>query len=202
MKKFILILLCLGMAGCISSSVVRGVDKDANIYYSSSNPNIQLQLPTFATYSEGGRGQMKHQFNRRRTAIYVDLIPHPANETQVDYYYNPEKWMFSDVLLSEKINSGTTTILDKKWYYCNSIKKDGRRGFFIRDLGYFAPNHDILHIRFVKWLTYDEFQTVKDREYLTNEQYGLIQEIIKEFDSDIIFTNYTPEVENTAKNKF
>lgn len=199
MKKLIQIVLCICLIGCVSNSVVRGVDKDANIYYSSSNPNIQLQLPTFATYAEGGRGQMKHQFLRNRSAVYVDLVPRPANETQIDYYYNPEKWMFSDVPLSEKINSGTTTILGQKWYYCDSIKKDGRRGFFIRNLGYFAPNHDVLYVRFAKWLTYDEFQIVKNYEYPTNKQNEFIQEIIKEFESDIKFTNYIPEVENTAK---
>ncbi|MCP4339836.1 MAG: hypothetical protein GY799_13335, partial [Desulfobulbaceae bacterium] len=77
--------------------------------------------------------------------------------------------------------------------YCNSVKKQGGSGYFIRNLGYFAPNHDRLYIRFTKDLSYADFQRLSDREFLTGEQASFIKEIIESFDSDIKITDFIQE---------
>jgi len=193
MKKLILILLCLVLTGCVSSNVTRGVNKKENVFYSSSNPNIQIQLPKFSTYIEGGKGQMKHQFRDGRTTIYIHVVNPMPNETQIDYFNNPESWMFSNVPQSEKINKGVLTILDKKWYYCNSLKKEGQKRYFIRNLGYFAPNHAQFYIRFVERLSQNDSQILDDHQYLTSKQYEFMQGIIDTFDDKIKILIFVPK---------
>ncbi|MCP4340599.1 MAG: SHOCT domain-containing protein [Desulfobulbaceae bacterium] len=193
MKNLILILLCLGLTGCVSSTVSRGVNETENIYYSSSSPNIKLQFPEYATYNKGKVGQMSHRFRLGNSYVYIHFISRPANETQVDYYNNPETWMFSNVPLSEKLSKGTLTILNKKWYFCNSLKEEGRSSYFIRDIGYFDPSHSILYVRFVRPLTDIDKQILSNHEYLTNEQYKLMQEIIEDFNYSVKITNFVQE---------
>jgi len=190
MKKILVILLSVFLAGCASTGVKRGVDKKDNIFYSSSHPNIQIQLPAFATYKEGKKGQMQHQFSAKRTTIYIHSVTFRNSGHNIDYFYNPESWLFSNVPGSEIINKGALTILDKKWYYCNSLKKKGQSTYFIRNLGYFAPNYNQFYIRFIKRLSYDESQVLDDRQFLTSKHYELIHEIIKTFDDKIKISTF------------
>lgn len=192
MKKLILIILCLLLTGCISSSVVRGVNQEEKVFYSSSSPNIQIEFPTYAEYQRMGVGQMTHRFSLGDSSVFVHFEPRPANETQVDYYYNPEKWMFSNVKPSEKLTQGTLDVLGKKWYYCNSLSKNGGRVYFIHNRGYFDPSHNTLYLRFVRPLTDEDSRVLLDYEHITNNQYRLMQEIVRAFDYCVKITSFTP----------
>lgn len=197
MKKLILILLCIGMTGCISSSVVRGIDK--NTYYSSSSPNIQIQVPTRYSYERGARGYMQHHFRNGENYIFINFTPRMANETQIDYYYNPETWIFSHVPNSTIVNQGTKNILGETWYFCNSVPKEGRYRL-VHNLRHFSSRHNILSIRFVTCLTKKDYELLRDHEHITSRHYEAIDRLLKPFD-EVIISNYTPDLDKkTALN--
>jgi hypothetical protein len=189
MKRLFLILVCLWLTGCVSSTI-RGVNKEKNIFYSNNNPNIQIQLPSNYSYREGGKGNMQHHFYKGDHHVFLHFRPKIVNEAWVDYYYNPESWLFNHILLNEKINTGTLKILDKKWYYCNSLQKFESECYFVRDLGYFTQNHSVLDVRFLRKLSYDDCQILENREFLTSKQYELMQDIIESFEKEIEFTSF------------
>lgn len=193
MKNLILILLCLGLTGCISSSVVRGIDK--NTYYSSSSPNIQIQVPSHYSYKKGARGYMDHHFQDGENYVFINFIPHMANETQIDYYYNPETWIFNHVPNSIRINQGTKNILGETWYFCNSVPSEGRYRL-IHDLRHFSPRHNLLSIRFATSITKDDYDLLKDHEYITERHLKALSRLLKPLD-EVVISNYNPDTDKT-----
>jgi hypothetical protein len=199
MKKQIAIIfsaICFLLTGCATSITKRGM-LDDNTYYSTYNPNIQIKVSPDFSYHAGKSGQFQHQFknNIERKYIYIHHFKESPNPGPIDYYYNPSSWIFSDVPQSEKIESGTVNILNKKWYYCHYFRQSSTGSCaLLKDIAIFTRDHDILKIRYIKELPRHDCDDWDRQD---------VDAFKAEFSKDIEITNYEigKDIEQKAKEK-
>lgn len=193
MKKIrallVLSILALLFSGC--APIERGM-LTKNTYYSTASPNIQLTIDSSFKYSQRGSGQLKHQFTETsgRGIYYIHHIGHNPNETQVDYYNHPTHWIFWDTPIDEQIETGELSILDKKWYYCNSLKKSGDDCALIRDVRRFTRDHDIFLIRYVEEIPSYDCKNWQNINHLTDKQKERVNIFERNFSKFIEIKNY------------
>lgn len=192
MKRFLVILACLCLAGCLSSTISRGVDENRKAYFSSSNPDILIQLPSYFTYkkSDDPANTMDHMFYHDDTAVFIELVHHDPNENQIDYFNHPEFWMFDHVSLDGKINQGPIRILDEEWYFCNSVRRSEDTCFFVRELGYFADNHNIFLIRFVRVIPETMFDQLKKANHSAESSNAGVKALVDDLEKNVVLTRY------------
>ena len=198
MKNLIVLMLfCILAVGCVSSNT-RGVI-DNQIFYSSNQPNIKITVSDDYNFQE----VKNHCYvfdNYSGEAVYISFFENSTIENTVDYYYHPSKWMFDYVKLSEKIDTGTLNILGKQWYYCNSIiKQSNGKCCFARNLGHFTSDHNVLTVRYFKRLSKHDCFKWENHDILTKEQIEIMTDVIKTFEEDVAFSNYTPLKTKKAK---
>ena len=120
---------------------------------------------------------MKHQFINRKDGkfIYIHHHRHMVDESQVDYYNNPSNWIFYNIPMSSKIESGSLTILGKRWYYCNRIQHFPGNCAVFRDIARFTVDHDVFIVRYAKALPSYDCSDWKNEKMLTAQQRDLWQ---------------------------
>lgn len=138
----------LVISGC--SLTKRGMLEN-NTYFSNQNPSVQIALGENYEYYKGGRGQYQHQFsdqeNHRMAFVHVFL--HDANQTQVDYYNNPEGWIYSTPHNSVELNRFVTEMIGEKWYVQDVVYHPSTAAcVLIRDLSVFTDTHDVFKFRY------------------------------------------------------
>jgi hypothetical protein len=197
MKKQIALIfsaICFLLTGCATSITKRGM-LDDNTYYSTYSPNIQIKVDPSFSYKAGESGKFQHQFknNFKNKYIYIHHFKESPNPGSVDYYYNPSSWIFWDVPPSEKIESGTVNILNKKWYYCHYFRQSSTGSCAIlKDIAIFTSDHDILKIRYVKGLPQHDCDNWDRQD---------VEAFKADFSKDIEITNYEigKDIEQSAK---
>lgn len=200
MKKpsaIVAILFCfLVLPNCLHSPVKRGM-LDANTYYSTHSPNIQITVNPDFSYRSGKKGQFKHQFinSKDQKYIYVHHFKRMTNETQVDYYHNPMNWIFNKFQNAVEIDRGTTLILDKKWYYRDCLMPLASGGcLLIRDLALFTEKHDRLKILYEKKLPGFKCRDWREYSHLSGRQKRLVRRFVANFSNDVEISQFvTPQ---------
>lgn len=140
--------LLLGISGC--SHTKRGM-LDNNTYFSNQNPNVQITLGENYEYHKGERGQYQHQFSDQENhrMVFVHVFLHNANQTQVDYYDNPEGWIYSTPPDSVELNRFVAEMIGEKWYVQDVVYHPSTAAcVLIRDLAVFTDAHDVFKLRY------------------------------------------------------
>ncbi len=211
LSTVIFIVIFFLLTGCAGTVTKRGM-LDDNTYYSTYNPNVQVKVNPDFVHIEGRPGHFQHQFMnvRDRKRIFIHHFKESPNPGPVDYYYNPSTWIFWDIKMSERIETGTKEISGKKWYYCYFIKRPGNGGcMLVRDLAIFTRDHDILKIRYVKMLLdrHCNNWANADLKSLTDIQMDSLKNFKAEFSKDIKISDFIadkgseqkPEMVDTPK---
>ncbi len=193
-KGLMVICVCvwLGLTGCLNK---RGVI-DEHIYFSTHYPNIQIEMSKDFSYKKGDPGSYKHQFinEEAHRYIFIHYQLHVANEGRVDYYENPERWIYSKWPDTTEIAKGRMDILGQKWYFRDSVCHTSTASCaMIRDLGRFTGRHDVLKMLYVRDLPPYTCGQWKTASSLTEEQKQHRDEFLKDFDADVEITNYPLE---------
>lgn len=186
-----LFIILMFLAGCVATK--RGLLKE-NIYYSTDSPNIEITVDPSFSYVEGQSGEAKHQFRSddNSKGISIHHIKHDPNLTQVDYYDHPSQWIFGNIPADQQIETGTLNILNKQWYYCNSVEFVPNGCLFIRDLRRFTDEHDIFLLRYVEGLPVDyDCESWIKTQHLSTEQKELVERLEKNFSNFIDISDYS-----------
>ena len=184
--------VCLVFSGCVTSKVKRGM-VDSHTYRSTHNPNIKIEVSNDFKYKADVRGNVKHRFHGKNgVSVSIRHTERMTNKAKIDYYGNPEKWLFSTIPPDEKLEVGTRRILGERWYYCNSIfkTKDGFYCAFLRKFALVTASHDLVEIVSVKVLNGNECQTLRGGKTLSREETDLMNELATELDGYITFSNF------------
>ncbi len=177
-------------AGCTASGVSRGVT-EGPAYYSTHSPNIKITLAPDYTHETAEPPGMFHRFRADRGRyIYIHQFRHGANETQIDYFDNPDYWMFEHMPTHEEFDSGTFDLLGEKWHYFNRFSRTQTACIFIRDIRAFASEHDILALRFIKWLDWRDCDVWDTRELTRKARAAKFQQFFDDFSEEAVFSRY------------
>lgn len=196
-----LIIICfatlLAISGC--SLTKRGMLEN-NTYFSNKNPSVQITLGENYEYHKGGRGQYQHQFsdqeNHRMAFVHVFL--HDANQTQVDYYNNPEGWIYRTPPNSVELNRFVTEMIGEKWYVQDAVYHPSTAAcVLIRDLSVFTDTHDVFKLRY-SWeippYKCDNWKTVAS---LSSSEGEYFNKFVAAFSHDITIKEFQ-DVENVG----
>jgi hypothetical protein len=185
-----LIIVFLSLTGCAATK--RGMLKE-DIYYSTDSPHIQIKVDSSFSYVEGGSGEAKHQFRSddNSKGISIHHIKHDPNQTQVDYYNHPSQWIFGNIPADQQIETGTLNILNKQWYYCNSVELVQNGCLLMRDIRRFTDDHDIFLLRYAEGLPLDyDCESWKKIQHLSPEQKKLLKRLDSNFSKFIGISDY------------
>ena len=159
-----------------------------HVYYSTYSPNIQIKVNSNFTYDTDESGHLKHKFTNSRDCklIFIEHYKYSGNKRKIAHW-GPNT-VFKGV--SNKIDSGTLSILGKKWYYCDHIDISSEQCVLIRDIAIFTQDHEWLFVRYVKSLPSYDCDNWKNITVLTDEQRKFHRNFIDEFSRDIEMKNY------------
>lgn len=161
-----------------------------NIYYSTDNPNIQIKVDSSFRYVEGRSGELKRQFRNAdgSKGIFIHHIKHTPNESQVNYYNHPSQWIFKNISTHRQIDTGTSNISNKQWYYCNSAEIVPNGCLLLRDISRFTDDHDIFFVRYIEGLpTTHGCKSWESINKLSSEQKKIVERLEKNFLNTLIF---------------
>ncbi len=179
----------IGLTACLNK---RGA-LDDRTFFSTHYPNIKIEMSEDFTYQKGDPGSYKHQFfnEEAHRYIFIHYQLHVANEGTVDYYENPERWIYSEWPDTTEIEKGRMEILGKNWYFRDSVCHTSTASCaMIRDLGLFTYRHDVLKMLYVRELPPYTCGQWKSASGLTEAQTQYRKEFLDDFDADVTITNY------------
>lgn len=193
--KQLTIMVILLLLICSCTPVKRGMLNN-HTYYSSSNPNIRIDVNDEFVLRQNAHGSGRYEFvnpeaHREVLIEYEDIM---VNENQVDYYENPLTWIFYAISGSEEITKGEIRILGKKWYFRDIVFHHSSAScFLIRDIGHFTDRHDILKVLYSQELPPYQCSSWKQVESLDKGQQKRLKRFLDNLDQDIRMSNYTPD---------
>lgn len=180
----------LVVSGCIHTK--RGMLEN-NTYFSNQNPSVQIRFGQNYEYHKGGRGQYQHQFTdqEKHRMAFIHVFLHAANQTQVDYYNNPESWIYSAPSGSVELNRFVTEMIGEKWYVQDAVYHPSTAScVLIRDLSVFTDTHDVFNLRY-SWeippYKCGNWKTVNSLS-LSEQQY--FDKFLAAFAEDVIITEF------------
>lgn len=200
---YLLIACILGssiLSGCVTTK--RGM-RDNNTFYSTMNPRLEINFGENFEYRKGVLGQYQHQFidqeNHRTAFIHVFL--HEANQTQIDYYDNPEKWIFQAPSGSSEIKRFATKMYGEKWYIQDFVYHPSTANcLLIRDLSTFTDAHDVFILRYTWEIPPYKCEDWKNTASLGEEQKQFLEKFQAGFAEDIKIDSYQ-QTDNEPKAK-
>lgn len=188
-----LIIICLTMlsmnSGCISH---RGV-LDNNTYYSTKSPSLQVKIKDEFEYRKGESGQYQHQFldNENHRLVYIHFTAHMPNETSVDYYENPDGWIYASIPDSVELERFNMHEAGEKWYVRDIVHHVSTVAcLMIRDLGVFTDDHDVLKMLYLWQMPPYVCKDWKSKESLSEAQQQYLNEFRSGFSEDIKISKY------------
>jgi len=196
MKKCRTLIVFLAIIAVLSSCATtkRGMLKE-NVYYSTDSPNVQITVDPRFKYAEGDTGELKHQFfdENNGRGFLIHHIKHPPNESQVDYYEHPVHWIFGDIPENNRIDTGEITLLNSKWYYCNSAALDGGKCILARDIRRFTGNNDMFFIKYFELLPSSDCEHWENITEISDRQRKRIDLLVGNFSKFAEITGYIKE---------
>jgi len=141
--------VCLVSSGC---ALPRRGMLDTNIYYSNQSPNIKITVKENFHYKKGESQKFQHQFFDRENhrIVYIQHYLHEPNQTQIDYYGNPEKWIYESSDSIFDIERFTEKNLGEKWYVQDYVKHVSTMAcFMVRDFKAFTSRNDVFRLMYV-----------------------------------------------------
>ncbi|BHH83810.1 hypothetical protein [Desulforhopalus sp. 52FAK] len=176
---------------------------DSNTYYSTRNPSLEITFGENFEYRKGVLGQYQHQFidqeNHRTAFIHVFL--HEANQTQIDYYDNPENWIFQAPSGSTEIKRFATKMYGEKWYIQDLVYHPSTANcLLIRDLSAFTDTHDVFNLRYTWEIPPYKCEDWKGTASLGNEQKKFLEKFQEGFAEDIKIESYQETANGPKEN--
>jgi len=191
----------VSLSGCLVTK--RGVKED-NIYFSNQHPNVQIKIGENFEYHQGQQGEFQHQFvdlKNHRTA-FIHVLLHPANQTQVDYYDNPEHWIYAIPPGSVELDRFVTEIVGEKWFGQDFVYHyDAFDCVLMRDLAVFTDSHDILKLRYSWKIPSGKCDQWKTITTLPDTQQAFLTEFREGFAEDISISQCSDEGKDEADNE-
>ncbi|SDP81918.1 hypothetical protein [Desulforhopalus singaporensis] len=188
LKRLILILSILVFSSCAMPK--RGLINE-NTYYSSDSPSIKVEMVGYHKYIADKKNSSRYIFaNNENRFVYIDHFNHIPYENKVDYYYEPSTWIFSHIPSDSKISTGTTEILGKTWYYCDSANLKDNGCALIHNIARFTYRHDIYYLQYVQVLPVYDCWEWRNTTQLSKKQKQTLSILHTNFENEIKFTSY------------
>lgn len=187
---FVCIVVLVATFGCADNR--RGVMEN-NLYYSTQSPNVQIKVRDKFKYRRGATGEFRHQFfdNEGHRIVYIHYVPSEPNETQVDYYYHPDQWIYEQFPNSVEIERFEMDMAGEKWYVRDAVRHVSTAScYMFRDLGVFTDMHDVLKLIYFWEMPPFICKDWKFTDSLSDSQQQYLKEFRDGFAEDIEVTNY------------
>ena len=164
-----------------------------NTYFSNQYPSVQITFGQNYEYHKGGRGQYQHQFsdqeNHRMAFVHVFL--HDANQSQVDYYNDPEGWIYSTLPDSVELNRFVTEMIGEKWYVQDAVYHPSTAAcVLIRDLSVFTETHDVFKLRYFWEIPPYKCDNWKTVDSLSSSEQQYFNKFLAAFSDDVMLTEF------------
>ena len=196
LQLFFLFTMLAMVAGC--GMTQRGM-KEKNTYFSTQYPGVIIKFGDNFEYHEGDRGEYKHQFidNENHRLAFVHVFLHPPNETQIDYYHNPERWIYSSPPGSLELNRFVTYMIGEKWYVQDYVYHPSTASCaLMRDLSAFADNHDVFKVRYSWEIPPHHCEQWKSVTSLSAAQQEHLKKFQQAFNEEVQITPYIDKTGN------
>lgn len=192
----IVIFLVPLLLGCTAK---RGMLSDS-IYYSSDNPNLQIEVKSAFQYKKGEKGKLDHQFffpNGGQWLYIHRYTFESANMTQVDYYDHPSHWIYYGIPTDTILTKGETEILGKTWYFANNLNYNDIGCYVIKNLRRFTSDNNVFSIRYIhRYYTCDKLESPLVLDSGTEK---LLKEFEKSFRKAVTITSYSSSEQKIRK---
>lgn len=183
------------LALCSCATIERGmIDKQS--YYSTASPNIRIDIAESFTIVEEKSTSRRFEFLNKedRRYVLINFMPGLVNESIVDYYEHPSKWIFFEIPNCEEIEKGEIEILGKEWFYRDFVYHQSTASCsLIRDLGRFTERHDVLKVLYAQELPPYQCKRWKGFHNLGGDQQKALVQFLDNMALDVKMSNYTPE---------
>lgn len=182
-------LIFIGCQGAIG--VKRGLLNNST-YYSTSNPNIKIVVNDEFQYpSEQERNEHKFVNTEKHKWVYIRYYPPHPNPNIVDYYNNPDSWIFNNYNGSIELDRGKMEMLSDTWYYRDCFwQASSSTCAIIRDLGNFTSNHSTFKIIYIVEQPPHNCSEWHNDKSLSKKQQDVYNQFLEDLANDLKITNY------------
>lgn len=179
------------LPGC--SLTRRGV-MEGNVYFSTKSPNVKISISEGFNYQKSSSGPPQHQFveEEKHRFVYIHHIKHAANENIIDYFNNPEHWIYISSSDDVYIKRFTMDMVREKWYVQDFVNHPSSAScLFVRQLSTFTSWHDLLHVLYVWEIPPYTCSDWKSADSLRDSQQEYIEAFRRGFTEDVQIEEYT-----------
>ena len=180
---------------CSCALTERGM-MNHHTYYSTDNPNLRIDVSENFSLDETSKGANRYEFKNKedRRFVLIKFIPGLTNETNVDYYNHPLKWIFFNIPNCVEIDQGQIDILGKTWYFRDSVYHPSTASCsLIRDIGFFTDRHDTFKVLYFQELPPYQCRIWKEVYRLNGDQQNTYNRFLHNMALDVKMSGYTPE---------
>lgn len=146
--RFFWLIFFIFLSGC--SIAKRGVESHS--YYSTDSPNIKVTVNKDFSYQPGKTGEFPHQFldNERHRIIFFQHLLHYPIQNKVDYYNDPESWIYVSSENFEELGRYTKEMVGEKWYVQEYVGHPSTANCFLaRKLSAFTYRYDVMTMMYI-----------------------------------------------------
>lgn len=187
-------LLLAGMFLCSSCSLPKRGVVDDNRYISNQSPKIEISVGTDFSYIKGEAGEYRHQFHNRADHKFVFLhhIAPPSNQSTIDYFYHPEKWIYNTSEDHVILNRHSQKMVGETWYVQDYVSHPSTAQCYLaRQFSTFTLMYDVFHIFYGWEIPPYKCADWSDASNLSEEQENYLEEFRQSFSSDVSIKAFT-----------
>ncbi len=186
----VILFFCIVISGC--SIPRRGLLED-NVFFSTQSPNVQITVNRDFLYTKGKLGEWEHQFfdNENHKVIYIHHVLHNPNENNIDYFNDPEHWIYRSSDNTVDLERSAMNIYENKWYVQDFIEHSSTASCHMaRKLSTFTSMHDLLHVLYAMEIPPYTCSSWLSTKSLSTSQNEFIEKFKKGFKEDIQIEKY------------
>ena len=166
------------------------------MFFSSKSPNVSVLVNKDFTYRKGEFKEYEHQFhdNENHRIVYIHHTLRSPNENNIDYFHDPEHWIYLTSDDNIDLTRFTKKIHENKWYIQDFVNHASTASCFIaRKMSTFTTMHDLLHILYAWEIPPYACSSWTSVRFLNKEQEELIEKFRKSFAEDVTIEKYSFE---------